>query len=335
MAKKYSTILIVCFSLVVILHMCSKGNQLTKLNGQTYYWKEAVSSAQFSGRFGHNVIVFNKKMWLFAGRDSIGNKNDIWFSSDGIKWIEAVHKSEFSPRIYPGVKVFKDKIWLIGGLTAEGAANDIWSSKDGIKWTQITSSAPFPERYMHSLKVYKNKLWIIGGHALGRGNNLNDVWYSSDGVNWTEAVSNADFSKRWGHGVTVFENKMWLTGGCEEGGLKGNKNDVWYSNDGINWMEAVSKADFAVRHLPGFFEYDKKLWITAGVSDRINGIDQIKNDLWYSKNGIKWTEIKTSRSYPPRWNSASVLFEDKLWLIGGTGENFFNDVWYFDFKKIH
>ena len=334
MISRNLNIFILFFTFICLFTVCKDKKPSKMLIQKRLYWQEATSAAEFSGRFGHQLVVFDNKIWLIGGHDSTGLKNDIWYSSDGLHWIESISSNCFSPRRYHGAVVYKKKIWVIGGFTTKGRASDVWSSTDGINWTQITTSAVFPERQMHQIIVFDNKMWVIGG-SMGSGVRLNDVFYSIDGVHWTEATSNANFSKRWGHKVLVFADKMWLIGGSEGNGMKDNKNDVWYSQDGINWIEATTNAEFAGRHLPGAIIYNEKFWLTAGVTDWINESPQVKNDLWYSDTGIEWTEIITAKCYPSRSNSTSILFDNKLWLIGGTADNFYNDVWYFDLSNLY
>jgi len=55
--------------------------------------------------------------------------------------------------------------------------------------------------------------------------------------NETAVISNAGFSERADHTSVVFKNKIWVIGGSAVN--DGFKNDVWFSEDGVSWIEAT------------------------------------------------------------------------------------------------
>ena len=83
-------IFILFITLAWLFNVCNekKPSKMSELNKG--YWQEATSDAGFSKRFGHQLVVFNNRMWLVGGQDSTGLKNDIWYSADGFHWKEAV-----------------------------------------------------------------------------------------------------------------------------------------------------------------------------------------------------------------------------------------------------
>ncbi|MDZ7718756.1 MAG: hypothetical protein U5K72_08075 [Balneolaceae bacterium] len=73
-----------------------------------------------------------------------------------------------------------------------------------------------------------------------RSTTVNDVWYSTDGVQWTQATDDAGFEPRVGHKSVVFDNKIWVIGGLQRtDGEDIHFNDVWYSENGIDWTMAT------------------------------------------------------------------------------------------------
>jgi hypothetical protein len=120
-------------------------------------------------------------MWVIAGEDSEGRKNDVWYSEDGKKWVEATSKAQFPERSLHTSVVFNNKMWVIGGSGYDGFMvykNDVWFSSDGIKWKKIEMASGFSKRYGHASIVFKDKIWVIGGRG-GKdvGDIKNDVWY--------------------------------------------------------------------------------------------------------------------------------------------------------------
>lgn len=144
-------------------------------------WVEESTSAEFSARWGHQVVVFNDKLWLIAG----GNENDVWSSVDGVNWVQEVENADFAPRRGHQVVVHNNKLWLIGGKFSV-SYNDVWSSSDGVNWVRELEFAPFSARSGHQLVSFNNKLILIGGN---NGEDQNDIWSSTDGVNWRKGFA--------------------------------------------------------------------------------------------------------------------------------------------------
>jgi hypothetical protein len=80
-------------------------------------------------------------------------------------------------------------------------------------------------------------------------------------VNWECHTEAAPWAPRQYHEVAAFDGRMWVM----EGYLKesGNRNDVWYSADGVNWYE-VPDTPWLPRHAASVFVYDGGLWMVAG-----------------------------------------------------------------------
>ena len=147
---------------------------------------------------------------------------------------------------------------------------------------------------------------------------LNSIDYISDGSVWVEATDGAGWSERIYHGSAVFDDKLWVIGGHDG---SNRLNDVWYSEDGMDWVEAIS-ADWSARRNHATIVSGNQLWV-------LGGDDGSKlNDVWYSEDGASWTEIVTA-GWSGRDAHRSVVFDNKLWVLGGQGSSSkLNDVWY-------
>ena len=112
-------------------------------------------------------------MWVVGGFDGI-EKNDVWYSSDGINWTEATSSADFPHRTGLTSVVLDDKLWVIGGFDRNNFfLNDVWHSSDGINWSQVPFSTGFSGRLGHTTAVFDNKIWVIAGDE---GGYINDVW---------------------------------------------------------------------------------------------------------------------------------------------------------------
>ena len=71
------------------------------------------------------------------------------------------------------------------------------------------------------------------------------------------------------------------------------------------------------------------MWVLGGVGGDYPAYNETKNDVWASDDGKNWTLIKNNAPWRARRGHTSVVFQDKIWIMGGaTGEEIFlNDVW--------
>jgi len=300
-------------------------------------WTQVTASADFSARGDHTSVVYNNKIWVIGGYSGT-YLNDAWYSIDGAEWTQAATIGSFPARSNHTSVIYDNKIWVIGGYSGN-YMNDVWYSTDGVIWTQATASAAFPSRSGHTSIVYDNKMWVIGGYAYSDGSiYMNDVWYSSDGVTWTQATASAEFPVRADHTSVVYDNKMWVIGG--ESGSTSQKHDIWYSSDGIIWTQAIASEHFSVREGHTNLVYNNKMWVIGGsysYQDVWNHIPYIAtvyhDDIWYSADGVTWTEAIDPAAFGKRYGHTSLVYYDKMWVISGYSNSgshydYTNDVWY-------
>jgi len=246
-------------------------------------WTQATESADFIARAGHTSVVYDNKMWVIGGyyfSSGYIYLNDVWYSLDGVIWIQATASPTFSSRYSHTSVVYNDKMWVIGGEDNSyyRYRNDVWCSSDGVVWTDNIKSATLTGRNNHTSLVYNNKMWVIAGYKYDNDNiYMNDVWYSSDGIVWTQAIASTAFSARRSHTSVVYDNKMWVIGGYTYSGGPVYMNDVWYSTDGVNWIQATAFDTFPARYSHTSVVYDNKMWVIGGYSKGF-----YRNDAWYS-----------------------------------------------------
>jgi len=294
-------------------------------------WTQATDSAGWDGRRGHTSVVFNNKMWVIGGEDeSYNDLNDVWYSTDGVNWTQATDSAGWSGRFEHISVVFNNKMWVMGGADAGfDDFNDVWYSTDGVNWTQATASAGWDVRIDPTSVVFDNKMWVMGGGIYSCWDYeswYNDVWYSTDGVNWTQATDSAGWGIRFLHTSVVFDNKMWVMGGetYYDGKYYCGVNDVWYSTDGVNWTQATASAGWHGREAHTSVVFDNKMWVMGGCY--WDDGHHCTNDVWYSTDGVNWTQATASAGWHGRGGHTSVVFKNRMWMIGGGASR--NDVWY-------
>jgi len=304
-------------------------------NGITW---ERRDDAPWSGRMGHQAIVYQSKIWIIGGLSNDGFENDVW-SFTGITW-EAKGNADWLGRAEHRVEVFQDpldgapKIWMMGGSVTE---SDMWTY-NGVNWVRRIDHRWSP-RIGHTTVVFtdpvdaKEKMWVMGG-VDEDGVYQNDVWIS-DGIIWEVRLPAAPWAPRADHVSVVYNGEMWVMGGSNAGGFL---NDVWSSANGVIWTrhDPFEDSDFIFKHWEkrrghaAVVSKDRadgviKMWIMGGVS--ADGLS--RNDVWYSTNGIDWTErIPGGAIWTERAFHDVVSQEDTMWVTGGFSEaGYENDVW--------
>ncbi len=307
-------------------------------------WVQATDSAPWAGRICFTSVVFDGKIWIMGGfnEDDRGydqNLSDVWCSTDGVSWHMVTDSTPWGCRYGHTSIVFDNKMWVIGGdrddSTYDGMCSDVWYSQDGHKWTQSIESAPWTARTRHTSVVYDNKMWVIGG-LIGR-DSVSDVWYSENGQNWIQAVGSAPWSKRKDHTSVVYDNKMWIIGGSIGLGndFRDPVCDVWSSTNGRDWNQiSVSNFFTPLRVSYASVVYDDKIWLIGGLIENRSGRSCF-SDVWYSNDGGDWGRATNSAVWGARGGHSSVVFHNKIWILGGVGWSsspddidWKNDVWF-------
>lgn len=266
-------------------------------------WTLVTESAPWPSRIGHTSVVFDGKIWIIGGEDSEPSSyNDVWYSEDGVSWTAATLSAPWSARSNHTSVVHNGKIWVIGGRI-----NDVWYSEDGVTWTAATLSAPWDDQFTsessehrrakHSSVVFDGKIWLIAGETgkeyVDGDFRTNDVWYSEDGTTWTPTILAAPWSIRCDHTLAVYDNKIWVIGGWNPTWTSGEeKNDVWYSLNGADWVQMMSSAEWSARFDHTTVVFNNNIWLLGG-----GGEYGYKNDVWYFEMPIAAISPSVWRRY--------------------------------------
>ncbi len=174
------------------------------------------------------------------------------------------------------------------------------------------------------------KVYLMGGLINEAGGNTNDIWSTSNMTTWNQILSNdPNTGSRWSprglfNSAVYFQDKLWVLGNKDD---PAGSNDIWSSSDGITWTQ-MGNGPWSARDTHSVAVFNNKLWILGGQSSNGTSFYQL-NDVWSSSDGINWNQATSNAPWTPRANSASVVFNNKLWILGGTNNNGANygDVW--------
>jgi hypothetical protein len=247
------------------------------------------------------------------------------------------------------------------------------SIPDTSDWELINKHADWsPRAGLQVVQLY-NSLYLMGGRTPrfpksppipGDSDIWGDVWQSADnGKSW-QNVLQTDDEKHWparAYFQAVTNNEyMYVLGGqnyklepnfCPLGAeacppfISASTffNDVWRSNDGINWEEMVASAPWSGRAGLSAIVYKNEIFVMGGSYNddaAIVGGQPIRvylNDVWKSSDGKDWEQLTGNASWAPRAGAAVVVKDGYMYLLGGedgfvcTAESrcppYFNDVW--------
>lgn len=95
----------------------------------------------------------------------------------------------------------------------------------------------------------------------------------------------------------------------------------------FNDVPETANAAFSARQLHSSIVYEDRIWVIGGS---IIGAGTVPfKDVWFTEDGINWELATESADYGARAAHSSVVFDGKMWVIGGfddTGK-IKNDVW--------
>jgi len=301
-------------------------------NGAT--WQEiAASIPAATGRYTWTLPNVAPTLALVRARDAaqpstLSRAVDLVITdSSGELWRLVTSSAQFGPRDGMGPVVFKDRMWLLGGWhhTDPSTASEIWSSYDGQSW-ELVGRGPWTSTHACGCVVFNDKMWVISGDARPT------VYFSDDGIQWTLATDSAPWGGRYKPYVVVFDGKIWLMGGLAILDEYRPYNDVWSSDDGINWTLVTEHAPWEPRGIVhGSVVFAGKMWILGG------GLygpppswrpEVYYNDIWTSVNGIDWTRVTAEPSWLPRIHHSVSVYADRMWVLAGhDSDGLKNDVW--------
>ncbi len=287
-------------------------------------WKLETKAAAWEGRDSQGEFVYDGNMWILGGwfTPQKPNPRDVWKSRDGKNWTRVLETAPWEYSDLPVSLVFKNKMWMMGGRKLPGTkcSNQVWSSTDGATWKLETPDAGWSPRLGAGFVVFKDRMWVLGGTNDFYKNDdttlFNDIWSSADGREWRRELANAPWSKRAHGKAIVFDGKIWVMGGGKRLPNAVPSNDVWCSEDGLNWKLVTEAAAWKPRLWFSSVVYRDHMWVLGGWAEKEGNF----GDVWYSKDGQTWTEWKSDITWDKRHEQAAFVFKDKIWIAGGAAE---------------
>lgn len=201
-------------------------------------------------------------------------------------------------------------------------------------WTLETPAAPWQARDSSGEVVFRDRMWLFGGWFDSFSAPPRDVWSSADGVHWDLVCKEAP----WKHSdlpmTVAFKDRMWIMGGWYNGRLEGHgaSNEVWSSENGVDWDQVTSAAQWSPRLASGLVEFKGRMWLIGGTENYYFGNESsLKNDVWSSDDGRTWRLETANAPWSARAYHQVVVHRDRIYVLGGGNYvpeyHAKNDVW--------
>ncbi len=252
-------------------------------------------------------------------------KEDKKIDVNNLGWIEQKSGERFSKRDSFYLFPFKEKLYLLGGIDGSQNIighhkvdyessphfNDIWESADGVSWNRIVEHAEFPKIRSTVVVQSGEELVMLGGWSPDQGYDIG-VWKSVDAIHFEKIKKTPEFGEREGHKIISHEGKFYLFGGVNY--ISGKTfNDVWVSDNALDWKLLVKNAPWAPRWDHDVLFFKDKFILTSGMG--LQGLGY--GDIWESADGVSWVQTSSSTPWGKRQGQAFLEYKENLWFIGG------------------
>lgn len=284
-------------------------------------WNLLNPQAPWQARDSQGFAVFNNRIWILGGwfTPETDNPRDVWSSPDGVDWHCHTMKAPWIHSDLPVTLAYDGRLWLMGGRKLPGKENSnaVWATEDGDHWEQVSPAADWCPRVSMAHTVFQDKMWVLGGtedfYQDVDGNLHNDVWVSSDGIHWECLLEQAPWPARAHHQAVVFQDKLYVLGGGARFPEPLTRNDIWRTDNGVDWEEVTPAAPWGPRLWFNALVYRERLWIVAGWTPETDNY----HDVWSSPDGVQWEQLPIENPWKGRHAQAGYVHHDQIIIAAG------------------
>lgn len=128
--------------------------------------------------------------------------------------------------------------------------------------------------------------------------------------------------------IIGFNDELWMIA----------QTSAFSSTDGLDWTEHA-KTDPGSLLSTSYAFFDNQLWMLGGMTVPAAGYANVvqsdfQNEIWRSADGSSW-DVAGTAAWPPRKGATVIVYQDKLWMFGGSTsvdengapDEFLNDIW--------
>jgi hypothetical protein len=171
-----------------------------------------------------------------------------------------------------------------GSLLAVGRSA-VWVYSEDGKWNCVSESPAWGDLKNPACVSFRGSILVMGGEEfIANCRNFlpsNIVWSSPDGREWTSLTRLPDNVERSTLRCIVAEGKLWILGGSRKFPFPSPStiyfNDVWSSEDGVEWQQVTSHAAWEPRENANVIFHNNRLYLFGGSAERVPF-----GDIWAS-----------------------------------------------------
>jgi len=196
-------------------------------SSQWLEWKDVITGPLPPARSAHGAIVYDNKLWIFAGYDGHARLNDLWMidlTDVHPHWIQVNQTGDHPPTCcnFP-TAVVDDSMYVFSGQSGAKITNHLYEFKFlEQRWVRIPTEhllrgapAPPQRRYGHTMVAHNRQLYVFGGAVEGTLQSELHC-YDVDSRSWSiiQPVGGSQSpSGRLFHSGAVCDNAMYIFGG--------------------------------------------------------------------------------------------------------------------------
>ena len=248
-------------------------------------------------RNSHSMVACNGNMYVFGGWDDGRFFDDMYaLHSHGTAWSQ-VHQSATmrpSPRMGHSAVAYRNSMLVFGGFCHPVTLGDLWEFNFALsRWEQLPAHGQAPtDRYRHSAVVIMDLLIVFGGISANK-QRFDDVFcYDINQKSWFKFLFDSDVPcPRSFHQAVAVGGAMYVFGGMGEDGAR------------LNDTFRMTTPHFTRSTRPPPPPISR-------TSERMPEAIQ--------QGHLQWCEITTSETLEPRTGHIAYVFEDRLFVLGGS-----------------
>ncbi|MGB4771564.1 MAG: hypothetical protein WBP58_08900 [Chitinophagaceae bacterium] len=178
-----------------------------------------------------------------------------------------------------------------------------WFSLDGSTWAKgplpnIINNMAFLDYVLRNDTLY--------GFGYFKGNIETysykpNIYRSTDMRHWATISTASNLPPRFFYHPFVFRGKFWLIGGEDR---QRKYNDIWRSDDGIQWTQVKSNLPFGERSGSQVVQKNDSLFL-------------LDNDVWCSTDALNWTKLTDEIvNDQPIFGYNAIVMNNTIFLLG-------------------
>jgi hypothetical protein len=133
---------------------------------------------------------------------------------------------------------------------------------------------------------------------------------------WSNVTKAANFPQGYNYPVFVFGD--WMVA---------MNNGAWLSNDGSRWVKTTLPESGLNSGYQKYVQFNEAVYALGALTGNHENFT-ISTKILRTRDFNKWETLAESSNLPQRVFYKTVVFKNKIWLLGGyDGKRYHNDVW--------